>query len=249
MNSPYVAIVNEAFARAFFAGVDPLGKRLRVMDSYRDKPTEIVGIVRDMRQRDLATAARPEMYFPTTQRCWADAQIVVRTRVDPASMTGFLQRTVAEIDPLQTVSLIRTMESLMDNAMSQRRLQMILLAAFSGVALLLAAVGIYGVMACVVSQRTHEIGVRMSLGAQGHQVLGMVLRQGMRLAVIGIVLGVAGAFALTRLLRSLLYEISPADPLSFTAVPILLASVTLLACWLPARRAAKVNPMEALRYE
>ena len=134
MNSPYVAIINEAFARAFFPDKDPLGKRLRVMDSYRNKPTEIVGVVRDMRQRDLVTAARPEMYFPTMQRCWADAQIVVRTRVDPALMAAILQRTVAEIDSRQTVSFIRTMESLMDNAMSQRRLQMLLLAAFSGVA-------------------------------------------------------------------------------------------------------------------
>jgi putative ABC transport system permease protein len=164
-------------------------------------------------------------------------------------MAAILQRTVAEIDSRQTVSFIRTMESLMDNAMSQRRLQMLLLAAFSGVALLLAAIGMYGVMACIVGQRTHEIGVRMSLGAQAHQVLRMVLRQGMRLVVIGICLGLAGSLALTRLLRSLLYEISPADPLSFAVVPILLATVTLLACWLPARRAAKVNPMVALRYE
>ena len=164
-------------------------------------------------------------------------------------MAAILQRTVAEIDSRQTVSFIRTMESLMDNAMSQRRLQMLLLAAFSGVALLLAAIGMYGVMACIVGQRTHEIGVRMSLGAQAHQVLRMVLCQGMRLVVIGICLGLAGSLALTRLLRSLLYEISPADPLSFAVVPILLATVTLLACWLPARRAAKVNPMVALRYE
>ena len=247
--APFIAIVNEAFVRAFFPNEEPIGKRLKVMDSHRDQSTEIVGVVRDMRQRDIAAQPGPEMYFPMAQRCWFDVQIVVRTRVKPAAMTSALRQAVAEMDSSQTIYFVRTLDSLAADALAQRRWQMLLLAAFASLALLLSAVGIYGVMACVVTQRTQEIGVRMALGAQMHHVLHMVLRQGMTLVLIGIAVGLSGAFTLTRLLRSLLYEVSPTDYVTFTVIPMLLAAVAFFACWLPARRAAKVDPMQALRHE
>jgi len=248
-NAPFVAIVNEAFVRTFFHGEDPIGKRLRVMDSHREEPTEIVGVVRDIRQRDIANPAREEMYFPVAQRCWADVQLVVHTRTDPVTLIPALRRVVAEVDSAQALYLVRSFDSVMNNALAPRRLPMILLAVFAGAALLLAALGLYGVMSFVVTQRTREIGLRLSLGAQKRQILGLILRQGLALVVVGIVVGLGGALALTRLLQSLLFEVSPIDLLSFTLVPTVLVLVGLFACWLPARRATLVDPIQALRYE
>ncbi|HEY8459977.1 MAG TPA: FtsX-like permease family protein, partial [Blastocatellia bacterium] len=249
VDAPFVAIVNEAFVRAFLNGEEPLGKRLRVMDSHRERPTEIVGVVRDMRQGDLTEPPKPQMFFPATQRCWADAQIVLRTRGEPAALKESLRRAVSEIDAAQTLFPICAFDELLDNALAQRRLQMTLLAAFAGLALLLAAVGIYGVMAYSVTQRRREIGVRLTLGAQPRQALALILRYGMWLATQGVLIGVAVAWALTRWMGSLLFEISPTDPVSFVLIPLLLLIVALLACWLPARRASKVNPIVALRCE
>lgn len=249
VDAPFVAIVNEAFVRAHLSGEEPLGKRLRVMDSRRDRPTEIVGVVRDIKQNDLAAPIAPLMYFPATQRCWADAQLVVRTHGDPAALKAVLQRAVVEVDPSQTIFLVRTLDEILGNALTQRRQQMTLLTMFAGLALLLTAIGIYGVMSYNVAQRTQEIGVRLALGAQPRHMLALVLRQGLGLTVLGVVLGLAGALMLTRLLRSLLFEVNPIDPLTFALVPLLLLGVALLACYLPARRAARVDPMVALRYE
>ena len=249
VTAPYVAIVNEAFVRTFLNGQEPLGKGLWVMDSQRKKPTKIVGVVRDMRQRDITMPAKPEMYFPATQRCWADAQLVIRTHGNPTALIAALRRAALEIDPAQTIYLIRTLAELTDNAVAQRRLQMILLLVFAGLALLLSAIGIYGVMTFSVAQRTQEIGVRMSLGAQRGHVLSLILRQGMILALAGVTIGIAGAFALTRLMGSLLYEISPTDPLTFASIPFLLLAVACFASWLPAQRASRLDPLKALRHE
>ena len=249
VDAPFVAIVNETFARTFFPNEDPIGQRLKVMDGYRDRPTEIVGIIRDTRQRSIAARPGPEMYFPIMQRCWFTGQIVLRTKGDPAAMIPALTKAVADFDSRQPLYSVRTLASLMEDSYAQQRLQMILLAVFAGVALTLALVGVYGVMACVVAQRRREIGVRMALGAQRHQVLAMVIRQAMRLSLAGILIGTASAFALTRLLHSMLFEVAPTDPLTFLVVPILLAVATLAGGWLPARRAAQVDPMEALRNE
>jgi putative ABC transport system permease protein len=248
-NAPYVAIVNEAFARTFFKGENPIGKRLRVMDSHRDEPTEIIGVVRDIRQRDIANPPREEMYFPLAQRCWFDAQLVVHTKTDAATMIPALRRAVAEIDSAQALYLVRSFDSVIHGVLAPRRLPMLLVASFASAALLLAALGLYGVMTFVVTQRTREIGLRLSLGAQKHQILGLVLRQGLGLVLVGIVLGLGGAFALTRLLRTLLFEVSPIDLLSFTLLPAVLVIIGSLACWLPARRATRVDPIQALRYE
>jgi putative ABC transport system permease protein len=248
-NAPFVAIVNEAFVRTFFKGEDPIGQRLRVMDSHRDEPTEIVGVVRDIRQRDMASPAAEEMYFPIAQRCWFDAQIVLRTRTPPTTMIPALRKAVAEVDSAQALYVVRTLESVVEGALAPRRLQMWLLTAFAGTALLLSAIGVYGVMTYCVTERTREIGLRLSLGAQKRQILNLVLRQGVGSILLGIVFGTAAALALTRVLRSLLFDVSTTDSLSFSLVPVILAAAGLIACWLPVNRATKVDPMVALRNE
>jgi putative ABC transport system permease protein len=249
VDAPFVAIVNESFARSIFPNGEALGQRLRVMDGHRDRPTEIVGIIRDTRQRSITAPPEPEMYFPIMQRCWFTGQLVLKAKGDPAAMIPALTKAVAGLDSRQPLYDVRTLPSLMEDSVAQQRLQMLLLSTFAGVALLLALVGVYGVMACVVAQRRHEIGVRMALGAQRSQVLGLILGRTMKLSGVGIALGLLAAFALTRLLRGLLFEISPTDPITFVAVPCVLIAAALAGGWLPARRAAKIDPMEALRAE
>ncbi|HXT38989.1 MAG TPA: ABC transporter permease [Candidatus Angelobacter sp.] len=249
VDAPFVAIVNESFTRVFFPNQEPIGQRLRIMDSYRDRPTEIVGIIRDTRQRGITANPGPEMYFPVAQRCWANGQIVLKTKGDPAAMIPALTKAVADLDSRQPLYFVRALSSLMEESTTQQRLQTVLLSVFSTIALILALVGVYGVMACAVAQRHHEIGVRMSLGAQRQQVLAMIMGQAMKLSAVGILLGLAAAYALTGMLRSLLFEISPTDPLTFALVPCVLAIAALAGSWLPARKAARVDPMEALRHE
>ena len=249
VDGPFVAIVNETFARTFFPNGDAMGQRLRVMDGHRDRPTEIVGIVRDTRQRSITAPPGPEMYFPIMQRCWFTGQIVLKTKGDPDAEIPALTKAVAGLDSRQPLYGVRTLLSLMEDSVAQQRLQMLLLSTFASVALLLALVGVYGVMACVVAQRRHEIGVRMSLGAQRHQMLGMILGQAMKLSAVGICVGLVAAFGLAKFLRGLLFEISPTDPLTFIVVPCVLALAALAGGWFPARRAAKIDPMVALRHE
>ena len=249
VEAPLVAIVNESFVRTFFPNGDTIGQRLRVMDGYRDRPTEIVGIVRDTRQRSLTAPPGPEMYFPIMQRCWFTGQLVLKTKGDPLSMIPSLTKAVAGLDSRQPLYAVRTLSSLMADSYAQQRLQMLLLALFAAVALTLALVGVYGVMACVVAQRRREIGVRLALGAQRTDVLRLILRHGLGLTLLGLAIGFAVALTLTRVMRSQLYEIGPTDPLTFIAVSLMLLAVALVACWFPARRAAKVDPMVALRHE
>jgi putative ABC transport system permease protein len=189
------------------------------------------------------------IYWAHPQLTYSGMTIIARTAGDPLSLAPAAQRVIQSIDPDQPVSDVRTMESWIGNSVARARFGTVLLALFGIVALMLAAIGIYGVISYSVTQRTHEIGIRMALGAKPGDVLRMVIKQGMTVSIIGVALGIVGAFAATRVLASMLYEVAPTDPLTFVSIPLLLSSVALLACYIPARRATKVDPMEALRYE
>ena len=188
-----------------------------------------------------------EVYTPVLDDIGEEMSFVLRTSGEPTHLISAVRATLAEVEPNQALHNVMTMEQRLANTTTSRRLNTALLGSFAAVALLLAVVGIYGVMSYAVTQRRREIGVRMALGAQRRDVLGLVIGQGMRLAIIGVAIGLLGSFALTRVLQNLLYEVKPSDPLTFAAVTLLLCVVVLLACWLPARRAARVDPMEALR--
>lgn len=248
-NAPRVAIVNEAFVRTFFPSADPhTVPSTRIdLDGGTNTWIQIVGVVRDMRDANLAQAAEPQLFVPLTQRCWGFATVVVRTAGAPESLAPAIREVLQTIDPEQPLERVRSLESLLDDTLTQRRIQTVLLGVFSALALVLAAVGIYGVMAWSVSRRSHEIGVRMALGAQWSDVRRLVLRQGMALTLMGVVLGLVAGLGLARFLAGLLYEVQPHDPPTFGTVTLALIAVALLACWLPARRAARVDPMVALR--
>jgi putative ABC transport system permease protein len=241
-----VAIINSAAARDFFPDEDPIGRQIG-----QDNDTwEIVGIVGDVRMRSLERPVAPMVYRPQVSADgWRSATLVVRTHGSPLRLVESVRQAIHEIDPAQPVANVRTLAEIVGASMAQRRLTVVLLGSFATVALLLAAIGLYGVIAYAVTQRTREIGIRFVLGASRRDVLQLVLGHGMKLVVIGLVLGVAGAFSLTHMLTKLLYEIKPTDPLTFIGVPAVLLVVALFASWLPARRAAEVDPMEALRYE
>ncbi len=240
-----VGVINEAMARAFFPGEDPLGKHLK----YNGVSREIVGIVGDIRHFSLAEDPRPEYYFPIRQDTLPSQTLVVRGATDATALVPALRAAIRELDPNLAVASVRTLDSLVSNSVAQPRFRAILLGTFAALALLLSAVGIYGVLATAVTQRTREIGVRMALGAERKDVLAMVMGQGMKLVVIGMGAGLVGSLALTRVLSGLLYQVNATDPFTFAAAAFLLGCVALLACGIPAYRAAKVEPMAALRVE
>jgi putative ABC transport system permease protein len=243
-----VAIINESLARRYFAGEDPIGRRIDF--NWDTKGTqEIVGIVRDIKQYGLDLPTEPTVYVPYSQRPDIGMTVVVRSSLDPASLVGTMRRQLFTLDKEQPLAQVRTMQQVVAESTAQRRLMVVVSALFGALALLLAALGLYGVMAYTVTLRTREIGVRMALGAQRRDVLRLVISNGMTLTLIGIAVGLAGAFALTRLMVSLLFDVTPTDVTTFTAVPALLLVVALLACSIPARRAMKVDPLVALRYE
>jgi putative ABC transport system permease protein len=248
--APRVMVINEAMARSFFPDTDPLGKRI-AFNSTDGAPNwrEIVGVVKDVRHRALDADPRPEMYFPFTQFPLAFMTVVLRTSDDPRALIAAARSQVLALDKDQPISNIHTMEELVANSTAQRRFNMLLLSIFAVLALVLAAVGIYGVMSYAVTERTHEIGVRLALGAPRREVLKLIVGQGMLLTGIGVALGLAGAFALTRLMTTLLFEVSATDTVTFVGITMLLAFVAFSACYVPARRATKVDPMVALRYE
>jgi putative ABC transport system permease protein len=245
-----VAIIDEALAQKYWPSEDPLGKRIS-FEGGRANPKwrEIVGIVGHVKHKGLEGESRAQYYYPYSQRPTSDMFLVVRSSTEPSSLVGAVRATIAARDKDLPVYRVTTMDQLVSDSLAQRRFAMFLLGVFAGLALVLAVVGIYGVMSYMVAQRTHEIGVRMALGAQISDVLKLVLGHGMVLVLIGVALGLAGAFALTRLMSALLFGVSATDPITFTGVSVILAGVALIACLVPARRAAKVNPMVALRYE
>ncbi|MDQ3252890.1 MAG: ABC transporter permease [Acidobacteriota bacterium] len=243
-----VIVVNEALTRRYFAGKDPVGQRIIIEGETATR--EIVGVVGDVRHQGLDKGADPEFYSSYLQSPHYNLQLVMRTASsDPAGLASAVRNAIRELDKDQVVGAMGTMDELVAESVAPRRFNMTLLAAFASVALVLASIGIYGVMAYSVTQRTHEIGIRMALGAQRSDVLRMVIRQGMLLAFVGVAVGLVAAFALTRVMASLLYGVSATDPMTFIGVAMLLAIVALLACYIPARRATKVDPMVALRYE
>jgi putative ABC transport system permease protein len=257
-DSPLVAVIDEDFARLYFPGEDPVGKYFEGNKEMNIPHAEIVGVVAHVKNYGLDTPGpvQAEFYYSRDQvperfqPLLADrVSLVVRTASDPAAMAPAVRRAIQEVDPNEPVYNVNTMEQVLSDSVATQRLSMLLLTIFAAVALVLAGVGIYGVMSYAVAQRTHEFGIRMALGAEARDVLRMVVGQGMLLALCGVGAGLAGALVLTRVMSSLLYGVSATDPLTFVGVPLVLAAVALLACLVPARRATKVDPMVALRYE
>jgi putative ABC transport system permease protein len=241
-------LVSESLVSTYFPSENPIGLRL-IIDPDQP-PLEIVGIVGDARRISLATRAAPEFYVPYAQAPFRRMNVVARsTNSNPAALIGAIRSLVAEMDRDQIIWQTRPLDQLVDASIADRRFNMWLLAGFAGLALILAVLGIYGVMTYSVRQRTHEIGIRMALGARASDVLRLVIRNGMTLAVIGVVIGLAGAFGLTRLMTTLLFEVKATDVLTYATVAIGLQVVALVACYIPARRAAMVDPLVALRYE
>jgi putative ABC transport system permease protein len=247
---PSVAIINETLARRYFPNEDPVGKRIKFGDSASSAPwIMIVGVVADVRRAGLESPAIPEFYMSCMQSPMSRLTLVVRTKSDPAKLAPLVREAIWSVDKDQPVYSIKTMDAQLGEMTAQRRLDTLLFGIFATVALLLAGVGVYGVMAHSLAQQTHEIGVRIALGAQPGDILKLVLAQGTRLALAGVGLGVAGALMVTRLMSSLLYGVAATDPISFVVASLLLSGLVLLACYIPARRATKVDPMVALRYE
>jgi putative ABC transport system permease protein len=249
-----VAIVNETMVRQYWPGQNAIGRRFKLGDANDDVPwIQIVGIVADVRQMGLDEPVKAEMYFPYQQQgpydFYTPRDLVIRTSGDTAGLVSSVRAIVHEVDPDQPVSNIATMSGVLGEEAAPRRMGMIMLVAFAGLALLLASLGIYGVLAYFVTQHTNEIGVRMAVGASPFNILALVLKKGMGLTLLGVGIGLAASFALTRLMSSLLFGVNASDPLTFVAVPLVLAAVALVACLIPARRAMKLDPTIALRYE
>jgi putative ABC transport system permease protein len=250
--APGVAIINETMANRYFASEDPIGKRIAL--SRPNDLREIVGVVADVRNYGVDADVKPETYVPFLQNApgylsgiASATNIVVRSSMEPGALTTALREQVQALDKDQPVSEIRTMAWYLADSMAQRRFNMLLLGVFAGLALILAAVGIYGVIAYTVAQRTHEMGIRIALGAKSADILKLIFTQSMMTTLAGIVIGLGAAFGLTRLLQNLLYQVTPTDPFVFASIPFLLLLVATLATYIPARRAMKVNPITALR--
>jgi predicted lysophospholipase L1 biosynthesis ABC-type transport system permease subunit len=250
--------IDDVFARTYFPNQDPVGKHLNI-GSF-EVQAEIVGVVGHLKQwgpgNDSKSEVQAEFDYPFMQipekvmpLAAGTVGVVLRTQGDPTAMMSNVRRAVAEIDPREIVYGVQTMDDVVASSFAARRLSMILLAAFAALALILSCVGIYGVISYLVSQRTHEMGLRLALGAQRSDVMRLVLAHGTKMALIGVAIGIAGALGLTRLMANQLFGVTAHDPLTFAAVAILLMLVALLACYLPARRATRVDPMVALRYE
>jgi putative ABC transport system permease protein len=255
-----VAVVSKAFARLYWPGVSPLGHSVTVFKSAQGRadfgePIQItvVGVAGDVQNGAPGDPPRPEIYVPFTTNPWTHMNLVVRATGEPAALIPELKRAVLGVEPAIPIAGGGADFIVMDEqnarGLGAQRFNASLLGVFAFSALLLAAIGIYGLMAYAVTQRTREMGIRMALGARSRDVLSLVVRQGMTLALLGIAIGIVGAFAATRLLASMLYGVAPTDPVTFTGVAALLVAVALLACWLPARRAARVDPNVALRSE
>jgi putative ABC transport system permease protein len=242
-----VVLINEALAKRYFPNEDPLGKSLVISMNLPNVPTRIIGVVGDVTFSDIGSEVGPMSYWPHPQLGYSAMTVTLRTEGNPASFAPMVERVVRELDKDQPVADIRTMDQWVARNLSQARFSSTLLTTFAALALVLAAIGIYGVMSYSVSQRTSEIGIRLALGAEARDILGMIVGNAVRLAAIGLTIGVALALALSRTLASLLYETAGTDPLTFTAVVGVLGAVAIAASYFPARRASRIPPVEALR--
>jgi len=249
-NAPPVALINEAMARQYFASENPIGQKLVIAYQNQRLTREIISVVGDVKQEEPNKPTKPEILVPFAQLPWPGGSLLVRSiHTDPLPLMSAVQQAIWSVNPSLPESKAKAMSKTLAEQVAEPRLYALLLSLFAGIALLLASVGIYSVIAYSVAQRTHEFGIRMALGAQGRDVLKLVIRQGLKLALLGISIGLAGALALTRLLKTLLFNVSATDPLTFAGIAILLLLVASLACWIPARRATKVDPLLALRHE
>jgi len=254
-SSPPAIIVNEAYARRTFPNADPIGQSLTVQG---EQVYQIVGVVNDVKQFGLGDPAPRTVFIPVAQtpdkvlrlaRQFVTMKFAIRTSGDPLALGAAVKREMLAVDPSSPLTNMRSLEQIVGRSLAQQRFNSTLLSLFSAIGLLLAAIGVYGVMSYVVTQRTHEIGIRVALGARASDVLKLIVGKGLALALTGIVLGLGASFALTRLMKDFLFGVEPGDPLTFSAIALLLTVVALLACWIPAQRATKVDPMVALRVE
>ena len=243
--APLVVLVNETLARMLWPGQDPIGRRV----VFGTNLVPVVGVVGDVHESGLEVPPQPEFYLSALQGIRLPGALAIHTKVNPASVAGAVRQAIWSVNPEVPITDVATMEEILDKEVFPRRVQTTLLGVLAALALLLSAVGTYGIVAYSVAQRSHEIGVRMALGAEKVEVLRLIVARGFKLTLIGMGIGIASAFGLTRFLSSLLYGVKPGDPLTFAAVSLLLTTVALLASYIPARRATKVDPMVALRYE
>ncbi len=247
--APRVMIINETMARRFWPDENPTGNRVTMTDWGPPLTGEIVGVVADVKENGLHAATHPEIYWPYPQFPSSFNTLVVKAERDPMSVVAAVKNRIWSVDGQQPIATIATMDEVIARSVAGRRFNLLLFGSFAAVALLLAAVGVYGVISYTISQRTHEIGVRMALGAKTTDVLRLFIVQGLRLVAAGVLIGLAGSFALTRMMKDLLFGVSATDPLTFAIIPMVLIAVALVACWIPARRATRVDPMIALRHE
>jgi putative ABC transport system permease protein len=248
-----VIIVDEEFVRRYWPDEDPIGKRVRLpwnKDSSQQPMMTVVGVVARVKLERLSEEGGfVQVYLSALQATQAGGAVVIKTAMEPTMLAAAARQQVLAVDPDQPIYDMRTLTEVRDNAVAPERLNLTLLGIFAGVALVLAGIGLYGVISYAIAQRMKELGIRMALGASAGDVLRLVIGQGIKLALVGVVFGLCGAWALTRLMRTLLFAVNATDPPTFIVIPLLLTLVALLACWIPARRAARVDPMAALRYE
>jgi putative ABC transport system permease protein len=251
MGTSLVVVINEIMARRFWPNQNPLGRRLILGSTIGadTAPRAIVGVVGNVRAAGLESEPGPSIYVPYFQNPWPTMSAVIRAAGDPMRPAAAVRKEVLALDSNQPVYNVRPLEDVLGASLAARRFQMLLLGIFAAVALIMAAIGVYAVMAEFVTQRTHEIGIRMALGAHPHDVLALVVGQGIRMTVTGVAIGLAGAFALTRWMSSLLFGVSPTDLVTFAAVSLTITGVALLACYIPARRASRLDPIAAVRHE